>query len=182
MVSELEEAYKRYRPVLLSVLGKLGRVGYVVPLTDGLELVHDFFLEAWPGLQERYNPSQGSFSTYMLGAFVRFARPRIIRTMRWRSTLQPVDEIVRRLGTAALLRPPSEEAHDLAIVRKALQGLPSFDRRVLEARIGSGLSERETARRFGMSRYRLRKASIEALGRLAVAIDEKGSPISRQVK
>jgi len=165
--------YERYRGKLLATLGRMAAAGYPVAPGDGLELVHDFFVEAWPGLQARYDPTKGTFVSYLLGAFVRFVRPRIVRSAKWRESLLPPEDIARAAERAGS-RTEQEEVRDLALVRKALETLLPLQRAVLEERVGFGRSEREVARAFNLSRYKLRETCIEALGRLAVAIDEPG--------
>ena len=51
----------------------------------------DFYVEALPGLLERYDASRARFSTYLYGAFLRFARPRVVRSLRWKQLLVPLD-------------------------------------------------------------------------------------------
>ena len=50
-LSDAGPAYEKYKPLLFSALAHLARQGYVAPASDGLDLVHDFFLEAWAGLE-----------------------------------------------------------------------------------------------------------------------------------
>ena len=172
-VSSAEEGYRSYRRRFLATLGRMAMGGYAVPPSDGLEIVHDFFLEAWPGLRAHYDPSKGEASRYILGAFVRFARPRVVRSAKWRRHLLPPAELAAAVDPAA--SPDTREAWlDAGTVRRAMDALSPAHRWVLEDRLGAGRSEREAAQRFGLSRYRLREACAEALGRLSVAIDERG--------
>jgi DNA-directed RNA polymerase specialized sigma24 family protein len=148
--------------------------GYDVPPSDGLAIVHDFFLEAWPGLRDRYDPSKGAVSSYVIGAFVRFARPRIVRNAKWRQHLLPPEELSAALDRTSRADLP-DAAIDASIVRRALDTLSPGLRWVLADRLAAGHSEREVAMRFEVSRYKLREACAEALGRLAVAIGEPGA-------
>jgi hypothetical protein len=167
---DLEEDYRRYRPTLLAALGTLGRSGYAVAPADGLELVHDFFLEVWPDVRRRFDPARGSFASLLVVAFYRFARARIARDLRLRASRIPIDEVEDRLaGEDAAVA----EALDAAAVARALGGLPAPLRRVLEVRFG-GESERAAARELRLSRHGLREQLLEALGRVAVAMETQG--------
>ena len=171
-LSDAGPAYEKYKPLLFSALAHLARQGYVAPASDGLDLVHDFFLEAWAGLKKRYDPSKGSFGTYVFGAFARFARPRIVKSIRWRQNLYAPEELIQLTQGATQEVTATEMNLDLQVVRRALGALTDRDQGVLRAALTSGLSEREAARRLGTSRYKLRQQSAEALARLASAINE----------
>ena len=75
----LTDDFRRYEALLWRVLSALARKGYFVPPGDARDLLHDFYLEAWPGLHERFDPRLSSFGTYIAAAFYRFARRRIVR-------------------------------------------------------------------------------------------------------
>jgi RNA polymerase sigma factor (sigma-70 family) len=163
---QTDDAYRMYRGVLVGSLGRLARAGYVTPSVDGLEFVHDFFLEAWPDVVASFDPARGTaFKTYLQGAFVRFARPRIIRANRWREVLLERD---------AAAEDAVESLGDQALLRRAFARLPPLDRQLLSERIVDHRSERQLASRLGLSRYRTREAIVNALGRLAVALNEPG--------
>jgi len=166
----LEEVYQSCTPLLLSAIGRLIRGGYRIDPAMGLDYVHDFYLEALPGLFERYDPSLGRFSTYVYAAFLQFARPRIVRSMRWEGMLADLDRY------PAASKPAEREFPDRLTdaAASAFADLPRVPRNVLKARIVDGLSERETARRLGLSRYFVRQHTAEALGRLAIAMGEDG--------
>lgn len=163
----LEEVYESCTPLLLSAIGRLLRSGYRLDPALGLDLVHDFYVEALPGLFDRYDPAQGRFTTYLYAAFLRFARPRIIRAMRWEGMLGDLD------GYAAVPAAPVEFPDRLAdATERAFAALPRESRAVLKARIVDGASEREAAKRLKLSRYFVRQHTAEGLGRLAVALGE----------
>jgi RNA polymerase sigma factor (sigma-70 family) len=166
-----EVGYRVYRRTLLSVLNRLAIRGYAVAPGDGLEIVHDFFLEVWPGLRERYDPTKGSVESYVRGAFIRFARPRIIRNAKWTANLWEPHAI-------ALVEEPvddeREDRLDVAFLREAFASLSPLHRDVLRQRLIVGTSEREIARRLRVSRYRVRELAAEALGHLSVKIGETG--------
>lgn len=165
---DLERVYEEYTPLLLAAVGSLARKGYDVHPAEGLELVHDFYLEALPGLRERYDPAKGKFSTYLYGAFLRFARPRLLRNMRWKRMFVPFEDAVEHV--AADEPGPSEAL--VAAAAKALSALPANLRTVVDGRLRRGESEREAARRLGVTRYEVRQRLAEALGRVAIALGQ----------
>src|SRR5882724_6541181 len=91
-IPELGQAYGHLTPIFFGALGRLARQGFVVSPADSMDLIHDFFVDAWPALNDHFDPNKGSFDGYAYGAFVRFARPRIIRLQRWQHSLVGVDQ------------------------------------------------------------------------------------------
>jgi RNA polymerase sigma factor (sigma-70 family) len=167
----VEEVYERHTALLLSALRRLVDRGYQIDPTSGLELVHDFYVEALPGILERYEPKQASFTTYLYGAFLRFARPRLVRGARAAAILVPFDERIHQLHASS-----SENADDrvsalVDSVGDALRTLPLASQRILRWRL-EGSSERAIAKRLQVSRYVVRQRVAEALGRLTVALHE----------
>ncbi len=160
------------QPLLLSALARLHRQGFACLPDEAHDLIQTFTLEVLPGLQERYDPTRGSFRTYAYGAFLRFSRPRIVRSRRLRNL---VHENVGSLDFPAS-SPPEFSEEDLLAVRAALNSLDAQTRAVVELRFETALSEREAARRLDMSRYSFREATAEALGRLAVALQVPSIP------
>ena len=163
----LAEVYEDYTPLLLSGVAALARKGLDINPGEGLEVVHDFYLEALPGLLERYDASRARFSTYLYGAFLRFARPRIVRNIRWKRLLVPLDDAIEH--ATAFDETLSEECSQQSVAA-ALERLPKPLRDVLNARLAHHQSERQIAKRFGVSRYVVRQRLAEALGRVAIAI------------
>ena len=166
---QLERVYEEYTPMLLSAVASLSKRGYDMHPAEGLELVHDFYLEALPGLFGRYDESKGKFSTYLYAAFLRFARPRLLRNMRWKRLFVSFDD--------AIAHPQAQDAGESyeALVERvtaAIAALPPELKFVVEARTRRGESEREVARRLGIGRYVVRQRTAEALGRIAIAIGE----------
>jgi RNA polymerase sigma factor (sigma-70 family) len=177
MLRNLEEFYQSWTPLLLSALGRLRRSGYPLDLAEGMDLVHDFYVEAVPGLLARYEPERAQFSTYLYGAFLHFARPRIVRELRWKGMLTDLDELPPEwmpISEPALVDPNVSSDSDELIdtIGRQFASLPSSLRAVVTVRILDGLSEREAARRLKLSRYSVRQRTAEALGRLAVGIGE----------
>lgn len=164
---DLEQVYEKYTPVLLGALAALVRQGFRLNPAEGLEVVHDFYIEALPGLFERYESSRAKFSTYLYGAFLRFARARIIRHQRWNRLLVPFDDAIAHPAVPD----DSSVAETLnARVADALHALPRDLRITVDARVARGESERQIARRLRVSRYVVRQRLAEALGRIAMAI------------
>lgn len=168
-VSPLEAAYRDYRGLLFSALGNLARKGFVVPPADALDLIHDFFVEAWAGLQERFDESLASRSTYIYAAFVRFARPRIMRLQRQRASLiDPAD--LADLLEGPHHEPEPDEQVGWNRIGQAIQQLPSSDRLLLDAWLNArDGSERDTARQLNVSRYEVRRQLIEVLGQISAS-------------
>src|SRR5262245_55127128 len=127
----LEDAYRQYRGLLFSALGKLAAQGFSVPPDDAADLVHDFFAEAWGGIAERYEPERATLGTYVYAAFVQFARPRIVRLQRFRGSLVEPRE-VERLAEAESDAPEPGDVLDLQRLHKAIIVLPSPNRELLE--------------------------------------------------
>lgn len=172
----LELAYPRLRTLFIAALGRLARSGFSVSPDDGMDLVHDFFAEAWAGLDKNFDSEKGSFEQYAYGAFVRFARPRIVRLKRWQNSLIGREELESFPGESLI----ALEVKDQERVRRALDKIPEGEQQILRRYIsGEHNSERALAKELGVSRYRLRAILIDALGRLAVSFD-KPSEIAPQ--
>jgi RNA polymerase sigma factor (sigma-70 family) len=164
----LELAYPRLRTLFFAALAKLARNGFVVSPDDGMDLIHDFFAEAWPGLEKHFDPGKGNFESYAYGAFVQFARPRIVRLKRWQNSLIGAERLESLAGDAGV----ETESADQERMRQALAKLPDGEQNILRRYIYSEYSsERVFAKQLGISRYRLRAILIEALGGLAVSFD-----------
>ena len=119
----LEGAYRQYRGLLFSALGRLAAQGFAVPPSDAADLVHDFFVEAWGGIAERYEPERAELGTYIYAAFVRFARPRIVRLQQFRGSLVEPRE-VERLAEAESDAPEPGDVLDLQRLHNAIIALP----------------------------------------------------------
>jgi RNA polymerase sigma factor (sigma-70 family) len=172
---QTEATYLRFRRLLFGALANLARQGFVAPPTEGLDLIQDFFTEAWSGICSRHDPTKGKFDTYVYGAFVRFARPRILRLNRWQSYLVDTIDLARTLESQSNSAVPHELWHDVSAVRDALVRLPPFEREVLNSYLlADAPSERRLAEKFSISRYRLRETLVEALGHLTALLDEPG--------
>ncbi|MFY9611631.1 MAG: sigma-70 family RNA polymerase sigma factor [Blastocatellia bacterium] len=172
-VPTLEAAYGELRPSLVRVLARLARQGFVVSPVDSLDLIHDFFTEAWLGLAHRYDSSRGSFQKYACNAFVHFARPRIIELRRVQGILvDPLliaDQEDEHIQAQALIA----SAHDIKIVMRALGELPPLEHVLLIRYFCSEKpSQRQIATRFEISRYRVKVHLATGLGRLVASLDK----------
>lgn len=180
-----ETDYERLRPHLLDALAKLARQGFTVTPWDGIDLIHDFFLEAWNGVNSRFDPSKGTFNAYVYGAFVHFARPRIVKLQRLQSSLVEPEQLDLMYGRKEeedddQYLPPEDSKE---IVREAISRLPPREREILSRYLYSKpRAERMLARRFSMSRYGLRQVLIDTLGRIIVRLEKPGSMPERDWK
>jgi DNA-directed RNA polymerase specialized sigma24 family protein len=163
-----EDAYATLTPVLLAVLRRLARQGYISGVGQAMDYIHDFFTEAWPGIAERYDAARGPLKVYAAAAFARFARPRLVREARWnRALVEDSPEFVS----------PSDfgESVDADRVRRAFSKLDARDRELLAARFGpEHVSERLLAKQVGMTRYKFREAVATALARFSATLGERG--------
>ncbi len=171
-IPPMETAYQEMRPALFGALSKLAKQGFVASPSDSLDLIHDFFAEAWPGVTSNFDPSKGNFRSYAYGAFIHFVRPRIVRLQRLQNCLVSPEELARFHD----MHSPTEEVVAFSIDEKALVrafgGLSEYERNVLRSYINAEpVSERLLARKFFLSRYKLRELLIEALGRLILVLD-----------
>ncbi|WP_210166274.1 sigma-70 family RNA polymerase sigma factor [Methylobacterium sp. Leaf102] len=171
----LQLDYPKYRRLLMGALARLARNGYAVPPDEGLDLIHDFFVEAWEGLLDRFDPGQVKFETYVFGAFVRFSRPRIVRLSRLRDGLLEPRALAALDVADADMDDRATDA-DMMAIGRAIGRLPPAERALLAAYVGDDEpSERSLAHELGISRYDLRLKLADALGRLTVELGEVGA-------
>jgi DNA-directed RNA polymerase specialized sigma24 family protein len=169
--------------LLFAALAKLAAQGFVAQPADSPDLIHDFFLYSWDGIERHFDPKQASLSTYVFAAFARFARPRIVRLQRQRAMLLPPEELTK-LSDAWHEAPSPDERLDLRRLERVLSGLPVGERELLRRWLdATRQSERASARELGLSRYELRLRLIETLGRVAIALGaiEHMRGVDRQV-
>src|SRR5437899_1486730 len=74
-----EHGFEEYQRLFWYILSRLAREGYVAPPNEALDLVHDFYADAWTQSLKNFDPSKGVFESYVGGAFYRFARRKIIQ-------------------------------------------------------------------------------------------------------
>jgi RNA polymerase sigma factor (sigma-70 family) len=165
-----DRAFQDLRPLLLAVLRRLSTQGYTHAFSDGLDCLHDFYLELWPGLQERFEPQKGTLQAYAATAFARFARRRLIRQAQWQRTLSSLDpDSLRGSGDVGT---GEHSLSDQERMRTALAALSAEDRDLLAGRIIGNESERAVATRLGWSRYQVRLRVAEVLAELAARFGE----------
>lgn len=165
---EIKE-FPEYQGLLWRTLGTLARRGHFVPPDEGRDVIHDFYLEAWDGVRNRHQPSLGAFSTYVVGAFVRFAKRRLAQMQAYRNRFVDFDS---QFHLASDLSPLDrlESTQQVELVRSALDKLPGLQRQCLVAYVSNeGATERELAQRAATSRHTVRKALAEGLANLARA-------------
>jgi RNA polymerase sigma factor (sigma-70 family) len=173
-------AYERH---LWQVLAALGRAGYFVPPQDARDLIHDFYLEQWGGLLQRYDANRSQFATYMAAAFYRFARRRIIQLERWRRRTVDLEDTAELESAAAMPDQLLESSEQLALIRAQLAALPAQEREVLVDFLASGdAGERALAQRHSLTRYRVRETLANAVGRLLVALAADAVPTTRDAR
>lgn len=184
-ILDVGTAYEELRPHLLGALARLARQGFSVPPWDGLDLIHDFFLEAWDGINARYDPSKGTFEAYVYAAFVHFVRPRIIKLRRLQSSLVEPEQLDllhggEEEGEEELYVLPEDSKH---VVREAVSRLRPREREILSRYLyANPRAERMLARKFSLSRYGLRQTLVDALGRVTVRLDKPGRMPDRDWK
>ncbi|MCJ2026467.1 sigma-70 family RNA polymerase sigma factor [Methylobacterium sp. J-067] len=159
--------YLAYRPVLLRMLSSLARNGYAVSPDDGLDLVHDFFIEAWTGVVHRHDPHKSPFPAFLNHTFLAFARPRIIRLKRWRTTLLDPADMARLQDVRHVVVAEREHVEQILLVRAVVQSMAPKDRKLFQCYLSGDGSEREIATRFGLTRYALRSRLVDLFGEFA---------------
>lgn len=165
-----EESYRGYLRLLLWATARLVRQGWPIRPDEALDLVHDFFIDAWPGVKSRFDPRRGRFEPYLYRAYVFYTRRRLDRFRRLRQRTSDVLE-ARSLAREA----KAEEDCELTrVVECELAKLPESSRDVLQAYLEPCAgSERALASQLGMTRYRVRELLTSALGSLALAVSEQ---------
>lgn len=176
-VPSMEESYRRDLPLLLGALAKLAAKGYAVPPQEGMDLIHDFYADLWRAITAKYDPERARYQTYLYACFVRFARPRIIRMLRWHYSITDPKIIVNYMESRSNGdESPSESSVDVQLVRRIIKRLPDLCAPILIEYLGDERSsEREIANKFSITRYRVRELLAEAFGRIAVGINEAGA-------
>jgi RNA polymerase sigma factor (sigma-70 family) len=161
--------------VFWRVLAALARHGYPVPPSDARDLMHDFYLDAWSGVNERFDPALGSFASYLASAFYRFARRRILRLENLQQRAVDLDSAVEQLSTWKTPVDILERREQLQAMNKAVAQLSPIEQRVLDEYLsGTSSSERQLALRHALTRYGLREVLIDSLGKVAVSFGSFG--------
>lgn len=171
-IPNMEAAYSDLRPVFFGAFGKLAQQGFKAAPTDTLDLIHDFFAEAWPGVTRNYDPQKGPFEKYVYVSFIHFVRPRIIDTIHLRNSVIEYDQIIDSTKEGISVEPDFEFRIDLQRLQTAMDHLSPFEHDLLKQYLSfDAPSERALSREFELSRYKLRSALISALGNMIVWLD-----------
>ena len=169
--------------MLWRVLGTLARHGFVAPPDEGRDLIHDFYLEAWPGVMTRFDGTRSAFTTYLTAAFYKFARRRIVGLQEWRHRLVDLDAIADRASEDRSPPEAMEDGQQVAFLTRALGLLPAAQRQALYAYASAeDGSERAVARRLSMSRYALKETLANAVGRLATELGKTPAKSSLEAR
>jgi hypothetical protein len=172
---DLDSAYRQYRRRLFGALAILSRQGLPVQPADGLDLIQEFFATSWDGLQSRYDCARGPFDRYIFAAFIRFARPRILRLYRWQNSLVDAAKLAELVGGDRFEEAVDVEEPMRELIEQVLLALAPQERRVLYSYLRAGArGERKLAQEFGLTRYKIRETLALALGHLAVGLGERG--------
>jgi DNA-directed RNA polymerase specialized sigma24 family protein len=162
-INDLGAAYQQYTPVLLRALGALARSGFVVPPSEALDLIHDFFVDGWPSVRTHYNRKKGPLPNYVYVSFVHYARPRIVKLNRLRSALIDPETLEK-------FEAPLQNSHgklELQQWTEAIHSLPERERQFLQRYLhGSRGSERKLAMATGLSRYAVREQLVRVIGKV----------------
>jgi RNA polymerase sigma factor (sigma-70 family) len=169
----VEISFEQYERLLWRVLAHLAQRGYVVPPSEARDLIHDFYVEAWQGLVERFDPKRGNFSSYLFGAFYRFARRRILLWQNWRSRVVNVRHLVYHVDESTDSEQAVDLKNQLREIRDVLSRLPQQPREVLRDFLSEEGSERCLALKHRISRHRLREILIDALGWVAMEVGHR---------
>jgi RNA polymerase sigma factor (sigma-70 family) len=181
--SELDKEFLAHEKHLWQVLAALSRAGYFVPPQDARDLIHDFYLEEWAGVVQRYDSALSQFPTYLSAAFYRFARRRILTLRRWRQRTVELEEAVELGSSADLPEQVVERQQQIGLIRTALGNLPAQERAILYDFLTSGEpNERALAQQHSMTRYRLRDKLASGLGRLLIELSGDAAPATMDAR
>ena len=152
--SALAALYDRYSPIMFALALRIVR-----ERREAEDLLHDVFLEVWRTAKD-YDPDRGRVRTWL--------------TIRMRSRaldLQKSARVSRNVGDDSVLdRVASDtdiaDSPDRTRVRKALAGLPTEQRQVLELGYFEGLSCSEIAEKLGTPIGTVKSRVAAALGKL----------------
>jgi RNA polymerase sigma factor (sigma-70 family) len=170
-----DEDFVHYQQLLWGVLSTLSRRGYFVPPDDARDVLHDFYVEAWRGVNDRFDPAKASFRTYVANSFYLFARRRLVQMNHWRRLVVDleVDEATQRPSDEAEPEDRLELEQRLSSLESIVQKLPDFDQKLLcEYLTSDRASERRIAEAHALTRYQTRKILASAVGRIALLLQQ----------
>jgi RNA polymerase sigma factor (sigma-70 family) len=172
---DMETGQKLFIGLYYDALSRLARQGFAVQPADAEDLIQDFYADAWTGLAARYNAACGSPSAYVYGAFLRFARIRILKLQRRQPRRQDLSRLADLIAQQGAL-PPLEKLvrqEEAEAVQRALAELAPLKRTLLLEYLAAGpRSERRMARDLQISRFQLHGMVIDALGELMLRLGE----------
>ena len=170
------ERFSELIPRFLGALRALTRRGLLSSTSESTDLLHDFYLDAWPGVLERYAPETGPFDRYAIASLARFARSRAVRDAALRARLA--------LHASEFERDERGELGDIDEKRiaEAVQRLPAERQALLVLAFRDNLSDREIARQQNLSRYVVRLRLAEALAAIAAEIDDRAMVSSNEAR
>lgn len=159
MVTSLSAAYL----VLAGLLPLLEAQGFRAPLSQRLDILHDFVLRDWPAITTRFGGRVPR--RYLTTAFGRFVRRRVIEERRLYAELVPGEVEDRRFES------DHEGRFGAVEVRQWLARLAPEDRQLIIQRFVEDRSERDLAAERKITRHELRQRLESAVAALVAAGD-----------
>ncbi len=157
----LSELYRRYSRALLRVAFRI-----LGNRQDAEEVVQEAFLYAWRKAKD-YNPSLSPVSTWLF----LITRSRSLDRLRRRQVSRKTHWQLQREATTARYSSPGSFAHALGReraqrVRKAIDGLPTPQRQVLDLCYYRGMTQSEAAAQTGIPLGTIKTRTSYALKKL----------------
>jgi DNA-directed RNA polymerase specialized sigma24 family protein len=167
--TEHSHEFENHQRLFWHVLSSLASAGFVVPPTDAMDLMHDFYVEAWPQVRAGFDSSKGSFSNYVAGAFYRFARRKITRMQHWRNRIVHFDLGLSRQEDD--LEATTSRLELIQMVRKRIEELPNLERAVLMAFLHNPREARRSfPKQYKITRYQFDELLTNSLGLVSVQL------------
>lgn len=163
--------FSGHERLLLGVLSSLAKRGYFVPPDDARDVLHDFYIDVWRGLTERFDPAVASFRTYVANSFYRYARRRFTEMDRKRQRLAELYYFGQPEWPTMTPTPAeaAEYTQQQEILEETLQQLPDRELQILKEYLkDENASERRIAEKLSLSRYAVRDTLASAIGRVAI--------------
>jgi RNA polymerase sigma factor (sigma-70 family) len=172
-----------HETTLWRTIAHLVRRGYFIPPDQARDVIHDFYLDAWQGVLERYDSTKGGFDTYLVSAFYRFAQRKSMEMAAWRNKLVDVELALEQASTEPTPPEQLERKDEARKIRLAFDGLPGDERQVLYEFIGDGRhSERAIAQKHGTTRYAVRRTLAAGIANLSRELSKVGiDPLHAQI-
>lgn len=171
-MTDADNQFLQYEPLLWRVQARLVRDGYLIEPQDARDFIHDFYLE-WDRLLQRYRPGTGAFEPYLVTAFYRFCRRRVFKLEKLRSQTAELEEAAELPEDRLLVSDALALQQQMAQLENLIAALPDEARALLgEFLDGPAGGERALAKKYGLSRYRLRERLAEVVARIALQMTE----------